>query len=108
MALDPITWSAQRKDAGYYLVATSNLCEHDHFLETVKLDYDGIDQIDIAELQQWGWSSGEKTLVDLFLFCAGYSTGVTLRDVMNLDRKNLTAAANTISMLAAPADGWQF
>lgn len=110
MALNPITWSAQRRDAGYYLVATSNLCEHDHFLQSVALRHDAshLDEIDVEALDAWCWSSGEETLVNLFLTCAGYSRAVTVRDILNLDSKNKSAAANTISMLCAPAEGWEF
>lgn len=108
MTLNPISWGRQRRDAGHYLVAASHLSEHDRFLQDVVLgnSQTDLDLMDIDSIEDWSWSSGEKTLVDLFLTCAGYIRKVTIADVMNLDEPNKLAASNAIQMMCAPADRW--
>lgn len=103
-----IPWGRQPRDAGHYLAAASILGEHFFFQDTVTLRHetDGPDLIDLDQFESFNWSSGERTLVNLFLTFAGWPRHVTLDDVLNLDTPNRNAAGNAISMLCALPDRW--
>lgn len=102
-------WDRQRRDAGHYLVATSILCEHDWFTRHVDLRHrdDGPDTIDLEAIDDYAWSSGERTLINLFLTLAGWPRNATVRDVLSLDDRNRQAAGNAISLACANERYWQ-
>lgn len=104
----PIEWSRQRRDAGHYLVATTLLSEHDYFKRCVTLRHrdEGPDMIDLEGLENWRWSSGERTLIHLFLTLADYRRPVNILQILELDDRNRPAAGNALAMACAPADRW--
>lgn len=102
----PIAWGGHRRDAGHYLAAASILGEHRHFQALVTLRHrdDGPDVIhDLDALEDFAWSSGERTLLGLFLGYAGFHRPTTVADILSLDEPNRVAAGNSVSMACAPA-----
>lgn len=104
------TWGRERRDAGHYLVAMSILNDHDWFRNHVTLGSDDItnpERIDVQALDDYSWSSGERTLVNLFLTFAGWPRTVTVRDIFNLDEKNKNAVGNALSIACRPNGTWR-
>lgn len=108
MALHPLSWGRLRRDAGHYLVSMSLLCEHDHFLRNFEPAEPGPypDFLDVEAMENFGWSSGEKTLVNLFLVFAGFGREVTINDILSLDSRNKSASGNAIAMACAKEGSW--
>lgn len=89
------TLSLQRQQALRHLLKCSALADHTYINKVVDQD---VLQVDMAAIDQFGWSSGEEVLIGIIKAIAGFNSEVKITDLWKLDSINREVATKAIEM----------
>lgn len=87
--------SPDRKSAVRHLIRCSAIAGHPHINRTIDIDSG---RVDIEALSEYGWSSGEKVLIELIKLMSGFNSDLKVGELWNLDATNREIAIKSLEM----------